>query len=304
MKLNIALSSICVLVAGNYYATTTEAKIDFNANMRRLRIFKEIKKDIKESKKAWKLLVKVRDGSFLTGIESLDPAVTYDNSFELGEDFEIDYGVEATLHTGENESRKVYATGSTTQAGWGLSTRADLDLMDRSYVDLEFDVDNEGSDLSASVDARVNTDGSSFDVKNIEGSYTRETNLLDQAGTLAFTPQYDVSTGMKNVLLQYESGKTKAELKVSKEEKELKMTHKLPFQNTIGVVLSDKGGQHTEIDYERDLDNGGSLNINIKDNIAAVNWGDGNGWVAKASADVDKTGIHHANVRIGTNLEF
>lgn len=303
MKLNIALSSICVLVVGNYYAAT-EAKIDFQGNLNRIRTFRKVKSEVEESKKAWKFLVKVRDGTFFDSIETLDPAVTYDNHFELGDEIEVNYGVSATLHKGKSATRKIYATGTTTQAGYDLSTRVDLDVMDRSYVDLEFDVDHKESDFSACVDARASTDGSSFDVTTVKGNYVRKTNLLDQAGTLAFTPRYDLSAGTKDVVVQYESGKTKAELKVSKEEKELKVTHKLPFQNTIGVVLSDKGGQHTEIDYERDLDNGGSLNINIKDNIAAVNWGDGNGWVAKASADVDKTGIHNANVRIGTNLEF
>jgi len=310
MKLNIALSSICVLVAGNHYATVTEAKIDFKANMRRLRLLKEKEQEIKALKKNWKFLVKVKDGTFLNGVESLDPTVTYDNTYELGEEIKIDYGVEATLHTGETESRTVYATASTTQAGWGLSTRADLDLMDRSSVDLEIDVDNESADLSASVDARVTmgTDGGSpsFDVNKVEGSYTRNINLLDQEGTLSFTPRYDISADTKDVLLQYESGKTKAEVKVSTEEKELKISRQLPQQNTIGLVLTDQGslGEHIKIDYERDLANGGSLNIDYKDEIASFNWSDGNGWVAKASAEVDKTGIHNTNVHIGTNLKF
>ena len=72
--------------------------------------------------------------------------------------------------------------GSKTQARWGYSCRTDLDLMDRSSADLEFDVDNEGSDLSASVDARVTLDttnegGSpSFNVKRVKGSCSRTTN--------------------------------------------------------------------------------------------------------------------------------
>jgi len=311
MKLNIALSSICVLVAGNYYATITEAKIDFQANIRRLRMLKEKETEIKDLKKNWAFLLKVKDGTYLDGIESLDPTVTYDGTKELGEDFQINYGVEATLHQGAESSRTVYATGSTTQAGWGLSTRADLDLMDRSYLDLEFDVEHEGTDVSLSVDARASmdttTDGSgspSFDVKKVEGSYSRATNFLDQAGTLAFTPRYDFEAETKDVLLQYESGKTKAEVKVSETEKELKISRQLPHQNTIGLVLSDQGMKDTAIDYVRDLENGGSLTINYKDELAAVNYNDGSGWVAKASAEVDKTGVHNTNVRIGTKLDF
>jgi len=315
--LNIALSSICVVVAGNYYATITEAKIDFQANIRRLRLLKEKEAEIKDLKKNWAFLVKVKDGTYLDGIESLDPTVTYDGTKELGEDFQINYGVEATLHQGAESSRTVYATGSTTQAGWGLSTRADLDLMDRSYLDLEFDVDHEESDalplsLSLCVDARASmdttTDGSgspSFDVKKVEGSYSRDTNWFDQAGTVAFTPRYDFSADTKDVLLQYEQGKTKAEVKVSETEKEVKISHQLPHQNTIGLVLSDQGfKEHTAIDYVRDLENDGSLTINYKDELAAVNYSDGSGWVAKASAEVDKTGIHNTNVRIGTKLDF
>jgi len=312
MKLNIALSSICVVVAGNYYATITEAKIDFQANIRRLRLLKEKEAEIKDLKKNWNFLLKVKDGTYLDGIESLDPTVTYDGTKELGEDFQINYGVEATLHQGASESRSVYATGSTTQAGWGLSTRADLDLMDRSSVDLEFDVEHEGTDVSLCVDARVSkdttTDGSgspSFDVKKVEGSYSRDTNWFDHAGTVAFTPRYDFSADTKDVLLQYESGQTKAEVKVSQEEKELKISRQFQDKHTIGLVLSDQGLQkHTAIDYVRDLENDGSLTINYKDELAAVNYSDGSGWVAKASAEVDKTGIHNTNVRIGTKLDF
>merc|ERR1719464_1139647 len=198
------------------------------------------------------------------------------------------------------------------QGGWGASLRGDIDVKDLSDgIALEFDIDNEESNFSFSADSTVtgktpnSKQSPSIEVGKVEGSFTVDTDIMDQPGTFSLTPRYDFSTGDNDVLLSYASGKTQLEIKASGAEIELKASRKLKWDNTIGVVVDTKSkGLLPEIDYERDLTDGGSLNINYKNEKAAVNWKDGKGWVAKGTVDVDSSGLHNANVRIGTNIEF
>lgn len=313
MKLNIALSTFCVLLAGILYdgstgtGTTTlmvEAKINFGSSIRIIRTINKIRKS-----KPWGIVLKVRNGEFWDAVDGLDPTITWDDSFKIGDSgIEIDYGAEAVLNPAAgaaNVCRKIYCQARTKQPYGEYSLRGDMNACDRSVVDLQFDVTNDDIGVSAGIDARVGTTSKfDFNVGQIEGSYTRDTNILDQPGQLVVTPQYDLSAKTKDILVSYESGKTKAELKLADDGKELKVERKLRWSNSIGLVLTDAGMKSTMIDYHRDLENNGSLDIDYKDNQGLVNWKDGNGWEAKGSVDIDKTGFHNANVRIGNTLEF
>mmetsp|Transcript_16568 Transcript_16568/g.23364 ORF Transcript_16568/g.23364 Transcript_16568/m.23364 type:complete len:279 (+) Transcript_16568:86-922(+) len=278
MKLNLAV--LCAVIA------STSARRDVNPVQRA---------------KQLRVLLKVRDGTFLDGVDSLDPSVDWGRSSKVG-GVNIDYGVEAAVSIKEDAPRKVWAKGTTTQAGWGLSLRAEMDANERSNADIELDALNEDIDLQFAIDASVGKEGG-LNLKQVEASYQAETEILSQEGMVSLAPRWDFASNTQDVALGYESGKTKLSLTASLDKQDLKVKRDLPYDSRVSVQASTK--DKVQVEYERDLDGGGLLALNYSpDDKINVKWADGNGWEAKASVDVDGTGFHDANVHIGTQLEF
>lgn len=310
MKFDIAATTIlltfCVAVV--VITDRVEGMIDFGSTISNIRTFRKIREST-----GVKLIMKMRNGEFENAVKSLEPTATVNYSYDVNDDLIIDYGAKAALSSNSEDRnlfvRATYGSAATT-SGWDTAIQGNYNLVDKTDLELSLDVDNEEKNLSASIHTlarKTKEDGFSFGVKNIEGNYARETNLLNQPGKFTITPNYDVTTKTPDIHASYESILTKVGLTFTAEEKLLNLQRKLPWKNTLGVQLTDQGElfESMMVDYHRDVnDNGATLNINYQSHKATVVWSDGSPWELKASANVDKTGFSDVDIHVGSHLEF
>eukprot|EP00548_Thalassiothrix_antarctica_P014852 CAMPEP_0194165694 /NCGR_PEP_ID=MMETSP0154-20130528/1544_1 /TAXON_ID=1049557 /ORGANISM="Thalassiothrix antarctica, Strain L6-D1" /LENGTH=284 /DNA_ID=CAMNT_0038876201 /DNA_START=73 /DNA_END=927 /DNA_ORIENTATION=- len=239
--------------------------------------------------KQLRFLLSVKDGSFLDGAESLEPTLDWENDTEFG-DVTVRYGVKAAATTKEGAVRTAWAKATTeTDEGWVITGKGDLDLNDRSSVDLELDILNTELDTSIGIDASLEREGG-LDVKFAEIHRKSETNIFDQPGKLDLKARYTFEDSKAEVEIDYESDATSAEMVASADEKSLKLSRRvgdiMPFIRNAkySVTVSDK--EDNKYEYERVIDEDGTLKASfIVNERAEIEWKD-NGWVASASSDL------------------
>jgi len=256
--------------------------------------------------KQFKFLMSVKDGSFLDGSDSLDPTVDWGTSTEVG-DVDIDYGVRAALSTKEGAERLAWGKAAYDNGNWTLSARGEMDVNLRSSADFELDLLNGELDVSIGVDASVSKDDG-LNVKFVELEKTGQTKILGREGIYEIKPRYDVAEKKGELEFGYESEAVSASIVASQEEKNLKLSRKMgdfmPYLKDAKYSLAVSDKKDLTFEYERKLDEDGSLTASFKMNdYAEVAWKD-NGWVASAKSKLDGMTPLEPDVRIKRDVSF
>jgi len=256
-----------------------------------------------------KFLMDVKDGTFLDGVDSLDPKVDFASSTQVG-GVDIDYGVKAALSIKEGSERTVWAKTMVDKDdnGWKLAAKAEMDVNKRSSADLELDLLNEDIDTSVGFDARISRDGG-LEAQYLELETTRETNISYFSGILQIKPRYNFADNKGDVVVNYSSDTTSLEVVASRDEREVKLSRKLfggavPFLKDAkySVVASDK--QDLRFEYDRQIDGVGSVTASFRPNdFAEVQYKD-NGWIASYTAKLNGMTPVEPEVRIKKGVSF
>lgn len=256
--------------------------------------------------KQLRLLMTVKDGSFLDGAESLDPTVDWATTTKLG-DIDIEYGVRAAASTKEGADRIAWGKALLeNEDGWKVSAKGEMDINLRNSADIELDVLNEDLELSAGIDATISDDGLSLNYAELEKS--ANTNILDREGFLRIVPRHDFINEKSDIEISYESEATSLSIVASLEERSLKLSRQMgdfmPYfrDAKYSLVASDK--QDVSFEYERKIDENGSVTASFRPNdYAEIEWKD-NGWIASAKAKLDGMNPIEPEVNIKKDISF
>jgi len=121
-----------------------------------------------------------------------------------------------------------------------------MDAQNRDSASLEFDADNEDSDLSLRLTASA---GSGFNVRNVE-----VTKGLDMNGArLTINPRYNMESEEADVVLGYDNGDTTVKLTASVDNQEVNVKHKM--DNTDIELTASAGNQEISIGHQVDNTN-------------------------------------------------
>jgi len=257
--------------------------------------------------KRLRVLMSVKDGSFLDGTDSLDPTVDWASSTEIG-GVEIDYGVRAAVSTKEGAERTAWAkTLLENESGWKASAKAEMDVNLRDSADIELDVLNEELEFSAGIDATISKDDG-LSLKYAELEKSANTNILDREGYFRIVPRYDFVEEKKDIEISYESEAVSLSVVASPEERTLKLSRQMgdfmPYfkDAKYSLVASDK--QDISFEYERKIDEDGSIKASFRPNDSAeIEWRD-NGWVASAKSKLDGITPLEPDVSIKKDVSF
>lgn len=261
--------------------------------------------DLLKYQKQLKFIASVRDGSFLDSAESLDPTVNWESEATFG-DVTVNYGVKAAVSTKEGSDRTAWARATTkTEDDWTITAKGDVDLNTRSNVDLELDVLNSELDVSLGIDASLEREDG-FDVKFAELDKRSATNIFDQPGNLALKARYTFEDSQAEVQVDYESDATSAEIVASADAKSLKLSRQIgdlaPFLRNAKYSITVSDSADNKYEYERQLDDDGSLKASlIVNERAEVEFKD-NGWIATATSDLDGLTPTNPDVHIRREL--
>jgi len=257
--------------------------------------------------KQLKLLMSVKDGSFLDHTDSLDPTIDWGTSTEFG-DVDIEYGVRAAISKKEGSERIAWGKALLDNGnGWKVSAKGEMDVNLRSSAEFELDVLNEEFDFSAGIDATISKDDG-LNLKYAELEKTANTNILDREGLFGIKPRYDFVEEKSDIEISYESEAVSLSIVASQEERSLKLSRQMgnfmPYfrDAKYSLVASDK--QDISFEYERKIDEDGSVTASFRPNDhAEIEWKD-NGWIASAKAKLDGMTPLEPEVRIKKDISF
>lgn len=263
--------------------------------------------DVMGDVKRLRLLLSVKDGTFLDGADSLDPTVDWATSSEIG-GVEVDYGVKAAVSTKEGAERTAWAkTKLENENGWKASAKGEMDINLRDSADIELDVLNEELELSAGVDVTVSKDDG-LTLKYAELEKSANTNIMDREGYFRIVPRYDFTEEKKDIEISYESEAVSLSVVASPEERTLKLSRQMgdfmPYfkDAKYSLVVSDK--EDMSFEYERKIDEDGSISASFRPNdYAEIEWKD-NGWVASAKSKLDGMTPTEPDVSIKRDVSF
>jgi len=211
----------------------------------------------------------------------------------------LEMGLEASaLPTTDISSlpKSYWGKASTSNGGWDISARADVDAQDLNDAELEIIATNASDDLEVSLNAAA---GKSFAIRTVEASK----GLRAGDGTLTVQPKYDLQDETGEVTLSYDNGdRTTIELTASNSAQSVTISQQVDADNRIAPTLTSEG--KLSVEWEKSLGEGNSLTATLSpDDAIELEWEDG-AWTASINLPIDGTSITGADVSIKRDVNF
>ncbi|KAL7564045.1 hypothetical protein ACA910_006951 [Epithemia clementina (nom. ined.)] len=242
------------------------------------------------------LSLSVRNGNF-EGLDGLDPLVMWESSTQAG-DIDVAYGASASVYPTRDLAslpKALWAKASTKLSGWGLSARAETKGLDFLDANVEVDADNENADLNLHLVASA---GNNNRVRSVEA--TKGMNI--RGAHVAVTPRFNFENDSRDVVVDYNLGKTDVKVVASRDNQELTLWRQVNDNNRVAPTVFSNGD--VSLAWERRLAGDSSVTTTLKpnDNLN-VEWKD-NDWTANIRMPMAGANINGADVSIKRDVRF
>lgn len=233
--------------------------------------------------------VTIKDGSY-GALDAIDPEVSYSTGVSaLGCDFQAGAtsSVKPTLDV-LSLPRSLWGKISTDVAGWSLSSRVGLNLVDDNNAAIDLAASNDDLDTSIKVGKLNNLE--------VEKGF----DLL--GGRFAIVPRYNIASSQADVTLAYDSDSTTVTIDASSDAQKLTVSQQITDGHRLTPSITSSGD--FSVARKKDLGNGDSLTTTLTpgDNVN-IKWEDGP-WTAEFATNLDGYKTEGLNVRVHRKVTF